>query len=38
MICALLILDTHGYVRAASVGYTSEIGMRLRLLWALTTQ
>ena len=30
---ALLVLDTHGHIRAASVGYTSEIGMRLRMLW-----
>lgn len=31
---ALLVLDTQGRLRAASVGYTSEAGMRLRLLWA----
>ena len=31
---ALLVLDAQGHLRAASVGYTSEIGMRLRLLWA----
>lgn len=32
---ALLVLDARGHVRAASVGYTSEAGMRLRLLWAM---
>lgn len=31
---ALLVLDARGSLSAASVGYTSEIGMRLRLLWA----
>ena len=31
---ALLVLDANGQLRAASVGYTSEMGMRLRLLWA----
>lgn len=31
---ALLVLDAQGHVRAASVGYTSEAGMRLRLRWA----
>lgn len=31
---ALLVLDANGQLRAASVGYTSEIGMRLRLRWA----
>lgn len=31
---ALLVLDAQGHLRAASVGYTSEAGMRLRLLWA----
>lgn len=31
---ALLVLDAQGHLRAASVGYTSEIGMRLRLWWA----
>ena len=31
---ALLVLDASGQLRAASVGYTSEIGMRLRLRWA----
>ncbi len=27
-------VDANGQLRAASVGYTSEIGMRLRLRWA----
>ena len=31
---ALLVLDANGQLRAASIGYTSEMGMRLRLLWA----
>jgi protein-disulfide isomerase-like protein with CxxC motif len=31
---ALMVLDAQGHLRAASVGYTSEIGMRLRLWWA----
>lgn len=31
---ALLVLDAQGRLSAASVGYTSEIGMRLRRLWA----
>ena len=31
---AFLVLDAQGQMRAASVGYTSEIGMRLRLWWA----
>lgn len=30
----LLVLDPQGRVAAASVGYTSELGMRLRLWWA----
>ncbi|GAB3355362.1 MULTISPECIES: redoxin domain-containing protein [Giesbergeria] len=31
---ALLVLDAQGQLQAASVGYTSEVGMRLRLRWA----
>lgn len=31
---ALLVIDTAGRIRFAEVGYTSEIGMRLRLWWA----
>ena len=31
---AFLVIDTHGRLRGASVGYTSEIGMRWRLWWA----
>ena len=31
---AFLVIDAHGQLRAASVGYTSEIGMRWRLWWA----
>ncbi|MDP2262021.1 MAG: redoxin domain-containing protein [Hydrogenophaga sp.] len=31
---AFVALDSQGHVRAASVGYTSELGMRLRLWWA----
>ena len=35
---ALLVLDANGRIRAASVGYTSEIGMRLRMLWVRMVQ
>ena len=35
---ALLVLDANGHIRAASVGYTSEIGMRLRMLWVRLVQ
>lgn len=31
---AFVVLDGQGRLRGASVGYTSEIGMRLRLWWA----
>lgn len=31
---AFVVVDAHGDLRAATVGYTSEIGMRLRLWWA----
>lgn len=31
---ALLVLDAQGRLRAASVGYTSKLGMRARLWWA----
>jgi thiol-disulfide isomerase/thioredoxin len=31
---AFVVLDAEGRLRAPSVGYTSEIGMRLRLWWA----
>ena len=31
---ALVVIDQEGRLRSVSVGYTSEIGMRLRLLWA----
>lgn len=31
---AFVVVDSQGRLRAASVGYTSEIGMRLRLWWA----
>lgn len=33
---ALVVVDAHGQIRFAEVGYTSEIGMRLRLWWAQT--
>lgn len=33
---AFLVIDSHGQLRSASVGYTSEIGMRWRLWWANT--
>lgn len=31
---ALLVVDSQGQIRFAEVGYTSEIGMRVRLWWA----
>ena len=31
---ALVVLDAQGNIRFVEVGYTSEIGMRLRLWWA----
>jgi hypothetical protein len=31
---AFIIVDPAGNVRAVSIGYTSEIGLRLRLWWA----
>lgn len=31
---AFVVVDADGRLRSASVGYTSEIGMRLRLWWA----
>lgn len=31
---AFVVVDAKGQLRGASVGYTSEIGMRLRLWWA----
>ena len=31
---ALVVIDPDGRLRATSVGYTSELGMRLRLWWA----
>lgn len=31
---ALVVVDAQGQIRFAEVGYTSEIGMRLRLWWA----
>lgn len=31
---AFIVLDAQGQIRFAEVGYTSEIGMRLRLWWA----
>jgi len=34
---AFFILDPAGNIRAVSVGYTSEIGLRLRLWWASHT-
>ena len=33
---AFLVVDAEGQLRGASVGYTSEIGMRWRLWWANT--
>lgn len=33
---AFIVLDAQGQIRFAEVGYTSEIGMRLRLWWAQT--
>jgi hypothetical protein len=32
----LVVVDSHGQIRFAEVGYTSEVGMRLRLWWAQT--
>ena len=34
---AFVIVDPAGNIRAVSVGYTSEIGLRLRLWWASHT-
>lgn len=31
---AFIVIDADGRVRGASVGYTTELGMRLRLWWA----
>jgi len=31
---AFVVLDARGRIRFATIGYTSEIGMRLRLWWA----
>ncbi len=31
------VIDRHGVIRAVEVGYTSEIGLRLRLWWASLT-
>ena len=31
---AFAVIGSDGRIRATSVGYTSEIGMRLRLWWA----
>lgn len=31
---AFVVVDTNGHLRAPTVGYTTEIGMRLRLWWA----
>jgi len=33
---ALVVIDPQGQIRFAAVGYTSEVGMRLRLWWAQT--
>ncbi len=33
---ALVVVDAQGQIRFAEVGYTSEVGMRLRLWWAQT--
>jgi len=33
---ALVVVDAQGQIRFAEVGYTSEMGMRLRLWWAQT--
>ena len=30
---AFLVVDAHGQIRTPTVGYTTELGMRLRLLW-----
>lgn len=34
---AFVVIDPQGRIASADVGYTSEIGMRLRLWWAGTT-
>ncbi|UJW83637.1 redoxin domain-containing protein [Hydrogenophaga sp. SL48] len=31
---AFMVVDAHGRLRTPTAGYTSELGMRLRLLWA----
>lgn len=31
---AFVVVDAEGYLRTPTVGYTTEIGMRLRLWWA----
>ena len=31
---AFVVIDAQGHLRSPSVGYTSELGMRLRLWWA----
>lgn len=33
---ALVVVDAQGFIRFVEVGYTTEIGMRLRLWWAQT--
>jgi hypothetical protein len=33
---ALVVVDAQGQIRFVELGYTSEIGMRLRLWWAQT--
>lgn len=33
---AFIVVDAQGRIRFAEVGYTSEVGMRLRLRWAQT--
>lgn len=33
---AFIVVDAHGRIRFAELGYTSEVGMRLRLWWAQT--
>ena len=35
---AFVVVDAQGRIRFAEVGYTSEVGMRLRLWWAQTWQ
>ncbi|OGB53682.1 MAG: alkyl hydroperoxide reductase [Burkholderiales bacterium RIFOXYC12_FULL_60_6] len=34
---AFVVIDAHGRLRTPSMGYTTEIGMRLRLWWASLT-